>query len=91
MHHTREKKMRLAEPALAFAKALHCDPKAVRSTRTGTVIGGEHTLIFSNENERIELKHNAFSRDIFARGALQAARFFLKQPAGLYTFREVFT
>ena len=89
VHHT-QKKDAPSGAALAFAKALHCDPKAVRSTRTGTVIG-EHTLIFSNENERIELKHNAFSRDIFAQGALQAARFLLKQPAGLYTFKEVFT
>lgn len=87
VHHT-QKKDAPSGAALAFAKALHCDPKAVRSTRTGNVIG-EHTLIFSNESERIELKHNAFSRDIFARGALEAARFLLKQPAGLYTFKEV--
>lgn len=87
VHHT-QKKDAPSGAALAFAKALNCDPNAVRSTRTGTVIG-EHTIIFSNENERIELKHNAFSRDIFAQGALQAARFLLQKPAGLYTFKEV--
>ncbi len=87
VHHT-QKKDAPSGAALAFAKALNCDPAAVRSTRTGAVIG-EHTLIFSNENERIELKHHAFSRDLFARGALQAAKFLLKQPPGLYTFKEV--
>src|SRR5881397_3630466 len=44
----------------------------IQSIREGEVVG-EHTVIFSGPNERLELVHRATSREIFARGALRAA------------------
>ena len=45
----------------------------IQSIREGDVVG-EHTVIFSGPGERLEMTHRAASREIFARGALRAAR-----------------
>lgn len=58
------------------------------SLRGGTVVG-DHTVIFAGEGERIELSHKAESRDIFARGALQAALWGHGKKPGLYSMADV--
>jgi 4-hydroxy-tetrahydrodipicolinate reductase len=60
----------------------------VDSVRTGDVTG-EHTISFYNEGERLELTHRALSRDIFALGALRAARWVVTQKPGLYSMNDV--
>lgn len=60
----------------------------VQSIREGDVVG-EHTVIFSGPAERLELTHRAASREIFARGALRAARWIVDQPPGLYSMQNV--
>jgi 4-hydroxy-tetrahydrodipicolinate reductase len=50
---------------------------------------GEHTVIFALAGETIELSHRALNRDGFARGALEAARFLVGKPAGLYSMDDV--
>ncbi len=60
----------------------------IHSVRGGDIVG-DHTVIFAGEGERLELTHRAGSRDIFARGALQAARFLVGKPAGLYSMADV--
>ena len=50
---------------------------------------GEHTIIFSTVGETMELVHKAHSRDAYARGALQAAKFLAGRPAGRYTMNDV--
>jgi 4-hydroxy-tetrahydrodipicolinate reductase len=50
---------------------------------------GEHTVIFGMAGEVIELTHRASSRDGFARGALDAAKFLAGKPAGLYSMEDV--
>ena len=60
----------------------------IRSIREGDVVG-EHTVIFSGPSERLELTHRAASREIFARGALRAAKWVIDQPAGLYSMQDV--
>lgn len=52
--------------------------------RAGDIVG-EHQVQFAGQGERIELVHRATHRDIFARGALQAAAWLANQPAGFYT------
>ncbi len=52
--------------------------------RGGDVVG-EHTVYFLNEGERIELTHKAQTRDTFARGAVQAARYIHGKEPGLYS------
>jgi len=56
--------------------------------RGGDVVG-EHTVIFAGDGERIELKHRATDRMIFARGALRAGAWLVGRPPGLYRMRDV--
>lgn len=61
---------------------------AIHAVRGGDIVG-EHVVIFAGEGERIELTHRAGSRQVFALGAIQAARFLLNQPPGLYSMQDV--
>lgn len=56
--------------------------------RLGDIIG-DHTVIFCGNSERIEIKHQAHSRDLFALGALKAAKWIYGKPAGLYSMQDV--
>ena len=60
----------------------------IQSIREGDVVG-EHTVIFSGPGERLELTHRAASREIFARGALRAAKWITGKPPGLYFMQDV--
>jgi len=60
----------------------------IQTIRAGDIVG-DHTVIFGTMGERIELTHRASSRDTFARGALRAARWVVKQPPGLYDMLDV--
>jgi len=58
------------------------------SIRLGDIFG-DHTIIFCGNSERIEIKHQAHSRDLFAIGALRAAKWVFGKPAGLYSMADV--
>lgn len=60
----------------------------LQSIRAGDIVG-DHTVIFGGMGERVELTHRAQSRDTFARGALRAARWVVRQPPGLYDMLDV--
>ena len=60
----------------------------IHSVRGGDVVG-DHTVIFANTGERVELTHKASSRDTFANGALLAALWVVKQKPGLYDMQDV--
>jgi len=60
----------------------------VHSIRGGDVVG-DHTVLFANAGERLELTHKATSRDTLANGALRAARWVVQQPPGLYDMQDV--
>lgn len=60
----------------------------VHSLRGGTV-AGEHSVFFFGDNETIEIKHSANSRQIFVNGALKAAKFIYNKPAGLYSMKDM--
>ena len=59
-------------------------------TRKGNVIG-KHSVIFNNKIENIELKHTAFSRELFADGALNAAIWISKKNKGLFNMQDMFS
>ncbi len=61
---------------------------AVHAVRAGDIIG-DHTIIYAGNQERIEIKHQAHSRDVFAIGALRAVKWIVHKPAGLYSIRDV--
>ena len=58
------------------------------SLRAGDIVG-EHLVQFTTAGERIELIHRATNRDIFARGALQAAAWLAGQGPGRYRIRDL--
>ena len=58
------------------------------SVRGGSVFG-DHSVIFAGQGERIELIHRADNREIFARGAVQAALWLADQKPGRYSMDEV--
>lgn len=60
----------------------------IHSLRGGDVVG-DHTVIFANNGERVELTHKASSRETFANGALRAAAWVVKQKPGLYDMQDV--
>ena len=60
----------------------------MHALRGGTV-AGEHSVHFFGQMEEIELRHRADSREIFARGALRAAKFAVTAKPGLYDMEDV--
>ena len=56
--------------------------------RIGDTVG-DHTVTFGTPGERLELTHRASSRETFARGALRAAKWAVKQKPGLYDMQDV--
>lgn len=60
----------------------------IQTIRAGDIVG-DHTVMFGGMGERIEITHRAQSRDTFARGALRAARWVVRQPTGLYDMIDV--
>jgi 4-hydroxy-tetrahydrodipicolinate reductase len=60
----------------------------IESIREGDVVG-EHSVVFSGPDERLELTHRAASREIFARGALRAAKWIVGKPPKLYSMQDV--
>ena len=66
------------------------DPKeiGISAVRGGTIVG-EHEVIFAGEDEVIEFKHTAHSKAVFAKGAVEAAKFLAGKPAGMYDMGDV--
>ena len=60
----------------------------ISAVRGGTIVG-DHDVIFAGSDEVITLSHRAYSRTVFANGALQAAKFLAGKPSGLYTMADV--
>ncbi|MBR6727512.1 MAG: 4-hydroxy-tetrahydrodipicolinate reductase [Clostridia bacterium] len=60
----------------------------LHAVRGGTIVG-EHEVLFCGKDEVITLSHSAASREVFATGALRAARFMAGKPAGFYNMDDV--
>ena len=71
-------------------QAAGCQSKhiKIKSIREGEIVG-EHQVRLSSPEDVIIIKHSAKTRDIFARGALEAAKFVAKQAPGLYDMQDV--
>jgi 4-hydroxy-tetrahydrodipicolinate reductase len=60
----------------------------MHAIRLGDIIG-DHTVIICGNSERIEIKHQAHTRDLFVAGAIKAAKWIADKPVGLYTMQDV--
>ena len=58
------------------------------AVRGGTIVG-DHDVIFAGTDEVITLQHTAYSKAVFAKGAVQAAKFLAGKPAGRYEMSDV--
>lgn len=58
------------------------------SVRGGTIVG-DHDVIFAGTDEVITFSHSAYSKAVFAKGAIQAAKYLKGKPAGLYNMSNV--
>lgn len=60
----------------------------IHAVRGGDIVG-DHTVLFAGEGERIEIKHQAHSRQAFARGAIRAAEWVCSARSGVYDMKDV--
>ena len=60
----------------------------ISSVRGGTIVG-EHEVIFAGTDEVVEIRHTAYSRAVFAKGAMSAAKFLKGKNAGKYDMSDV--
>ena len=92
--HHRQKKDAPSGTAKRLVEVLASARKAlpgtipVHAVRAGDIVG-DHTVILAGPSERLELTHRAHAREVFARGALRAARFVIGKKPGLYDMSHV--
>ena len=60
----------------------------IHAIRGGTIVG-EHSVIFAGLDETIEIEHSATSKNVFAKGALEAAKFIVTKDNGLYNMNDL--
>ena len=81
------------EPEYVYERESKRQPRnakeiGISAVRGGTIVG-VHEVIFAGQDEVIELRHTASSRDVFAVGALKAAKFIQNKPPGMYNMTDV--
>lgn len=74
---------RTAERAKRDAKEI-----GIQAVRGGSIVG-EHDVIFAGKDEVVTFSHTAYSKAVFAKGALEAAKFLASKKSGLYTMADV--
>ena len=89
--HHKNKKDAPSGTAKKMAEVISAATKKVvpmHSVRLGDIFG-DHTIVFCGNSERIEIRHQAHTRDLFCVGALKAAKWIFGKPAGLYSMQDV--
>lgn len=66
------------------------DEIGIHAIRGGTIVG-EHSVIFAGNDEILEIKHSALSKNVFVEGALKAAKFLIDKEPKLYTMNDLLT
>ena len=91
IHHTQKK-----DNPSGTAVTLHKDLEKAVGKKIAPAVGhrlggvfGIHTITAASQSEMIKLEHNALNRTVFAEGALKAAKWIVKQPAGLYSMDDL--
>jgi len=84
---------------LSYANDVRHGREGITGKRTQTEIGmhsmrggdvvGDHTVVYANVGERVELTHKASSRDTFAKGSVRAAQWLADKEPGIYDMQDV--
>ncbi len=61
----------------------------ISAVRGGTIVG-DHDVLFAGEDEVITFSHRAYSRAVFAKGAIESAKFLAGKKPGMYSMQDVF-
>ena len=72
----------------AVRKKRSKDEIGIHAVRGGTIVG-EHDVLFAGNDEIIEIKHTAMSKEVFAVGAIRAAKFVADKAAGMYSMQNM--
>ena len=80
--------MRLTEQFTYFGVLNYGTEIGISAVRGGTIVG-DHEVIFAGNDEVIELSHHAASKEVFAVGAIKAAKFMKDKPAGMYNMNQL--
>ena len=72
----------------AVRKKRGTDEIGIHAVRGGTIVG-EHEVIFAGTDEIIEIKHTAMSKEVFAVGAIRAAKFIAGREPGMYCMQNM--
>ena len=85
-----KKKVKNTKPSNGFYAKKKREKKelGIHSIRGGTIVG-EHSVIFAGPEEVITVSHSAESRNVFAQGAVAAAKYLNGKPAGLYNMQDL--
>lgn len=70
------------------SEARHADEIGISAVRGGTIVG-EHDVIFCGEDEVITFSHTAYSKALFGKGAIEAAKFLKGKGPGMYNMQDV--
>lgn len=83
-----ENKLKYVYDRTSYRKMRDKEELGIASVRGGSIVG-EHEVIFAGADEVVSIKHEAFSRNVFAKGALAAAAFLSDKNNGLYSMKDV--
>ncbi len=72
----------------SYRRARNKNEIGIHSVRGGTIVG-EHEVIFASHDELLTISHSAQSKEIFAVGSINAAKYLSKKPAGLYNMSDM--
>lgn len=72
----------------AVRKKRSKDEIGIHAVRGGTIVG-EHDVLFAGNDEIIEIKHTAMSKEVFAVGAIRAAKYIADKKPGMYTMQDM--
>ena len=70
-------------------KSCRCSTESSEWFTCNSFIVGDHDVIFAGEDEVITFSHTAYSKAVFGKGAVQAAKFLAGKSAGLYNMQDV--
>jgi 4-hydroxy-tetrahydrodipicolinate reductase len=87
-HHHAAKRDAPSGTAIGWAALVNTGASRIHSIRSGTAVG-THRALFAGAGETLEIVHTVSDRAVFARGALQAARFLAGKPPGYYTLEQM--
>lgn len=91
-YHHKHKKDKPSGTAMAIASTIRDTGREehihLHSVRAGNIIG-EHSILFTNDNERIEISHKIYSREGFSRGVIETIKWMIHQEAGLFGIEDI--